>query len=123
MVQKGMKVIIAGSRSIEDWTIVATAIRNSPFKITEVVSGGARGVDNLAESLADLHGMPVKLFPADWNKHGKAAGPIRNKQMAEYADCLIAIWDGESKGTSNMIQEMQKLNKPVHIVKYHSSCH
>lgn len=113
-----MKVIIAGSRSILNWDVVAQAIQSAPFKITEVVSGGAQGVDYLGECLAELHGMAVKQFPADWRAHGKAAGPIRNKQMAQYADGLIAIWDGDSRGTANMIHEMEKLKKPVHIVKY-----
>lgn len=113
-----MKVIIAGSRTIQDWDVVAQAIKNAPFKITEVVSGGAQGVDYLGECLAELHGMSLKQFPADWHKHGRAAGPIRNKEMAQYADGLIAIWDGDSRGTANMIHEMEKLKKPVHIVKY-----
>ena len=56
------------------------------------------------------------MFNADWNKHGRAAGPMRNKQMADYADVLIAVWDGQSKGTKNMIDQMNKLNKPVFIV-------
>lgn len=57
-----------------------------------------------------------KEFPADWKAHGKAAGPIRNKQMAEYADALLLIWDGESKGSASMKNEMLKLNKPVYEV-------
>ncbi len=110
-----MKVIIAGGRDIEDCDPVQTAITESGFKITEVVSGGARGVDKSGEALAALHGMPCKVFPADWNKNGKAAGPIRNRQMADYADALIAVWDGQSRGTKNMIETMRKLGKPVHV--------
>lgn len=59
--------------------------------------------------------IPVKRFPADWDRHGRAAGPIRNCQMAQYADALIAIWDGKSRGTKNMIDEMNKCGKPVLI--------
>lgn len=84
-----------------------------PFEITEIISGTARGVDSIAESIAVTKGYPTKLFPADWDKYGKPAGAIRNKQMAEYADVLIAIWDGQSKGTKNMIETMNRLNKPV----------
>ena len=110
-----MKVIVAGSRDITDIGIVARAIGESGFKITEIVSGGARGVDYLGELLASMHGHQVKLFPADWDKHGKGAGPIRNRKMARYGDCLVAVWDGSSSGTANMIQEMKKLGKPVHV--------
>ena len=108
-----MKVIVAGSRDIVDRGAVWRAIETAPFAVTEIVSGTARGVDSIAESYAGTKQVPVKLFPADWDKYGKPAGAIRNKQMAEYADALIAIWDGQSKGTRNMIKTMNKLNKPV----------
>lgn len=108
-----MKVIIAGSRDIVDRGAVGRAILNFPFEITEIVSGNARGVDTIAESIAATKGYPVKLFSADWDKYGKPAGAIRNKQMADYADALIAVWDGQSRGTKNMIETMNKANKPV----------
>jgi hypothetical protein len=117
-----MKIIIAGSRDfplydfVEDGNI-GFVIAESPFagKITEVVSGGAKGPDTLGEMWAALFEVPVKKYPPDWDLHGKAAGPIRNKQMAEYADGLIAIWDYKSRGTLNMINNMKKLGKPVFI--------
>ena len=110
-----MKVIIAGSRTITAWPPVAEAIKASGFKVTEVVSGTAQGVDSTGASLAALHGMALKEFPADWKTHGKRAGMLRNRQMAEYADALIAVWDGVSRGTANMIEEMRKLGKPVYV--------
>lgn len=111
-----MKVIIAGSRDIEYSTMQLTcAIIESDFIITEVVSGCAKGIDRIGEEWAEGI-ISIKRFPADWNKHGKAAGPIRNKQMAEYADCAIVIHNG-SNGSLNMIQTMKKLNKPVYEVK------
>lgn len=113
-----MKTIIAGSRDIHDAGVVHKAITESGFKITQVVSGGAPGVDYVGEALAQQHGMDLKIFPADWKTHGKAAGPIRNKQMAKYADALIAVWDGQSRGTKNMIEEMQRLGKPVFVKIY-----
>jgi hypothetical protein len=99
-----MKVIIAGSRTITDYQLVEDAVSESGLKITEVVSGRAQGVDTLGEVWAARHSVPVKPFPADWNTHGKSAGPIRNRQMAEYADALILIWDGKSRGSFNMLQ-------------------
>lgn len=106
-----MKVVIAGSRDITDRMGLVKAIKQSGFEITEVVSGCARGVDKLGEAWARANDIPIKEFPADWNKHGNAAGPIRNAEMAEYADALIVLWDGESKGTKNMIMNMHKRDK------------
>lgn len=111
-----MKTIIAGSRKIHSYHIVVWAIRNAirdGIEITEVVSGGAEGVDKLGEFYAKMHKLPVKKFPADWNKHGKRAGPIRNQQMADYADALIAVWDGKSRGTKDMIERAQA--KGLHV--------
>lgn len=109
-----MKVCIAGSRTIEDFGAVDKAVRESGFAITEVVSGGALGVDRLGEIWAKSNGIPIKQFLPDWNI-GKQAGMIRNAKMAEYADALIAVWDGESRGTLNCIGEFRSWNKPVFI--------
>lgn len=114
-----MKVIVAGGRDITNFNLVEEAISVSGFEVSEVVSGKAKGVDTLGEVWALKHNVPVGAFPADWNAHGRSAGPIRNRQMAEYADALIAIWDGESKGTANMIQQARKnkLNVFIYLVK------
>lgn len=112
-----MKVIIAGSRDITDYRQVEAAYLSSNMVITEIVSGGARGVDSLGEQVAKNFGIPVKVFPADWNKYGKRAGALRNIQMANYAEGLIAIWDGKSKGTKHMIDEANKLGLSVYIFK------
>ncbi len=101
-----MKVIIAGSRGITSLDVVAFAVYKSGFftKVTEIVSGGAKGVDSLGEAIAHRLGLPIKTFIPDWNKHGKKAGLLRNIEMAEYADALIAVWDGKSSGTKHMIE-------------------
>lgn len=112
-----MRVIIAGSRDIVDPGIVDEAVRESGFEITEVVSGGARGVDRMGEAWARKHGIPVKVFPADWDKNGKSAGPIRNEEMAKYAEALIAIWDGYSRGTDNMIDRASAWNRKTYVRK------
>ena len=98
-----MKVIIAGSRSITSKQFVDLVMSLSRFKVTEVVSGGAKGIDTLGEAWAVERKIPVKRMPADWITYGKKAGVLRNQQMAEYADALVAIWDGASKGTAHMI--------------------
>ena len=121
-----MKVIVAGSRSIQSYTDVENGIRESGFEITELVSGHQPGayndegvwvatVDKLGELWAKVHQIKTTLFPADWAKHGKAAGPIRNREMAQFAHALVCVYDGESRGTANMIEEMHKLGKPVYI--------
>lgn len=109
------KVIIAGSRGIEDWPKVHAILEKCQFSIDEVVSGGAAGVDHIGEDWAREKCIPYKVFTANWALHHKAAGPIRNLEMAKYADCLIAIWDGKSPGTKNMIETMSKLGKPVQV--------
>lgn len=113
-----MRTIIAGGREITDYEEVCRAILFSNFDITEVVSGKARGVDTLGEQFAKEFNIPIKEFPADWNKHGKAAGPIRNCEMADYVGdegALIAIWDGQSRGTKHMIDYATKKGLKVYV--------
>lgn len=110
-----MKTIIAGSRSITSQMLVDEAVSESGFTITEVVSGGAKGVDRHGELWAIGEYVPFKVFKADWKKHRKAAGPIRNEQMAEYADALIAVWDGQSPGTKHMIETARKRGLKVFV--------
>ena len=112
-----MKVIIAGSRSITDYNLVVESVKESGFNIEEIVSGGARGVDTLGERYARENNRPLKIFPANWDKCGKSAGYLRNIEMAVYADALIAIWDGESKGTQHMINIANENNLKVYKVK------
>jgi len=103
-----VKVIVAGGRHIKDYNLVQAAIRMSGFNITELVSGGARGVDQLGEIYADRFNIPIKPFPALWKKFGRSAGHIRNAEMGDYADGLVAIWDGISTGTHGMIKYATK---------------
>lgn len=112
-----MRVIIAGSRDIRYLSIIEIAVEASGWRdeMTRVVSGNARGVDRLGEWWAQVMGIPVTRYPVDWKKHGKAAGPIRNEEMAQNADALIAIWDGKSRGTKDMIQRANKHGLKVFI--------
>ena len=111
-----MKTIIAGSRTATySQTIDAILSRPMPWNITEVVSGSCCGASRNGEHWADDLAIPVQRFPADLRANGNAAGPIRNRQMAEHADALIAVWDGESSGTKNMIMEAKRRGLRVHI--------
>lgn len=117
-----VKLIIAGSRNITNGPAIRLRIANLlrdlelEDHVEEIVSGTARGPDQIGESYALLRDIPVKKMPADWNAHGKAAGPIRNREMAEYADMAIVFWDGESRGSLNMITEMSKVHKPCMVI-------
>ncbi len=113
-----MKTIIAGGRNVTDSLILESAIKELPWQISEVVSGGAKGVDVMGEEWAEKNGIPVKVFKADWKTYGRAAGPKRNEQMAEYAEALLAIWDGKSKGTANMIKNAEKNGLVVHVFRF-----
>lgn len=110
-----MKVIIAGSRNITDYNMIEQVISKSKFNITEVVCGCAIGVDRVGQQWAKNNSIKIEEMPANWNKHGRAAGPIRNSEMAKYADAAIIIWDGKSPGSKNMIDQMRRLNKPYEL--------
>jgi hypothetical protein len=109
-----VKTIIAGSRSIDNYRLLEWAAQRAPWDITEVVSGGARGVDRMGERLAREYDLPVKRFIPDWNgKHGKRAGIERNKDMAHYAEAALLLWDGESRGTHHMREYAMRIGLTV----------
>ena len=119
-----MKLIIAGGRNLKtdsDFIQECLFMFNIGGKeIKEIVSGTAKGADQAGETWAERNSIGVHpivtKFPADWDKHGKAAGHIRNRQMAEYGTHLLLIWDGKSRGSANMKKEMERLDKPVYEV-------
>ena len=112
-----MKVVIAGSRDITDYDVLLKAIKECPFQITEVISGRARGVDTLGEQFAEDYGLKLHPFPADWKRLGNAAGPIRNAQMADFADAVLCVWDGKSSGTKDMMNQAKKRGLPLYVFK------
>ena len=119
------KLIIAGSRSVTDYSLIKQELDDIVSKAPEndadikalcIISGGARGVDKLGERYAKENNIALEIFPANWESYGKAAGFLRNKEMGDYADGLIAFWDGRSRGTQHMINYMKGLDKPVVII-------
>jgi hypothetical protein len=112
-----MKTIIAGTRTMTDISVMEEAIGASGFTIAEVVSGGAPGGDALGERWAEENGIPATRFPADWKRYGRKAGPIRNQAMSEYADALIAVWDGKSRGTKAMMREGRRRGLQVCVYR------
>lgn len=109
-----IKLIVAGPRDYHDQEKVFRDIHmfQGKFGIDEIVSGGASGVDELAEEYAFLHQIPFKLFQADWEKYGKAAGPIRNRQMAEYANALLAFKRNKKHDTDGKKISSTRIDHP-----------
>lgn len=120
------KVIVAGGRDFNDYARLSETLENFRTAVwkgdhaddIEIVSGGARGADSLGEKWAKDRHVSVMLFPAEWDKHGNRAGPIRNELMGDYADSLIAFWDGKSRGTSHMITYATNNGLNVIVVNY-----
>lgn len=118
-----MQVIVAGSRTIEDYEAVETAINASGFTVDLLISGACggiddeglarTGVDRMGELWARAHDVPIRQFPADWARLGKAAGHKRNALMAYHADAVVVVWDGSSPGSANMLEIARKRKLPV----------
>lgn len=111
-----MKTIIAGSRDFDDYSKVCEIIKASGFNISVVVSGVCRGVDYCGCLYATENKIPLKLFPADWDTHGLSAAPIRNEKMAIYSDAAIIIIKNYSRGSMNMLSQMNKYKKRYYVV-------
>lgn len=108
-----MKIAVVGSRSIKN----ADISQYIPKEATEIITGGAVGIDKLAEREARLRGIPLTVFKPDYETHGKSAPIVRNKLIAKECDMLIAFWDGSSRGTVFTWRYADKLGKPVKIYK------
>ena len=114
------KVIVAGTRGFTNYNLMCKKLDTllCNLKDIEIVSGTARGADSLGEKYAKENNLVLKQFPANWDKYGKRAGYLRNSQMADYADYLVAFWDGESKGTSHMINLAKEKGLKGRVVNY-----
>ena len=120
-----MKLIVAGGRDFKDYHLLKEALdsfQQEYGNITEVVSGGARGLDKLGEQYANENNIPIKRFVPDWERLGKKAGHVRNRQMGDYAKehggMLVAFWDKQSKGTKGMIDYASKIGLKSVVVYY-----
>ena len=111
-----VKVAIVGGRDFNDYDLVLKALAG--YDIKAIVSGGANGADSLAERYAADYGLPLIVFKPDWKKHGRGAGIVRNKEIVQEADEVVAFWDGKSRGTNSTIGFAEKANKPLKVVRY-----
>jgi hypothetical protein len=111
-----VKIVIAGSRSFHDYQLLCQTLAPERHRITQVITGGARGADQLGYRWAWKHAIRHQLFRADWERFGKSAGVRRNFQMAQAGDVLVVFGDEPSPGTAHLIQCMQALGKPVVVI-------
>ncbi len=115
-----MRVAIVGSRGIEydamQKKAYALLCRHIPANATEIVSGGAVGIDSLAELYAERHGLPTRIFKPDYGTYGKRAPIVRNDEIVKYAQYVLAFWDGSSHGTAYTVATCIKEGVPVKVV-------
>lgn len=115
------RVIIAGGRDFQDYALLEKTLdqflSGQSDEIT-IFCGKARGADTLGERYAQTHGYAVAYFPALWQQYGRAAGCIRNEEMAQNADALVAFWDGKSRGTRHMIDTARQRRLTVCVQQY-----
>jgi hypothetical protein len=119
--KKDFKLVVAGTRYYSNYALVASKLdayladKLDKYNVT-IICGDAQGADAMGLAYASNHGLKVEHFPAEWGKFGNAAGPIRNKKMAQNADAVIVFWDGKSPGTKNMIKNAKMEGLPCTII-------
>ena len=111
-----MQLAVIGSRTFEDNALLAAVL--DKYDITRIISGGARGADLLAEQYAQRKGLPSLVFKPDYDKFGRSAPLVRNQQIVDAAEQIIAFWDGKSRGTAHSLEYARKKGKPVHIITF-----
>ena len=107
-----MKLLIVGSRSIKDFNLDPYV----PLDTDLIISGGANGIDTLAERYADLHKISKLILRPNYGLYGKRAPLLRNEEMVKTADVVLVVWDGKSRGTKYTEQYARRLNKPVLLI-------
>ncbi len=114
-----MKVVIAGSRHLSNYDLLLQAIEESGFSITCIVQGDATGADRLGKRYADENEIPLLTFAANWDEHGKAAGPIRNSEMIDSVKDeqagFILLWDGKSRGSWDCLKKAYAAGLAIHV--------
>jgi predicted Rossmann fold nucleotide-binding protein DprA/Smf involved in DNA uptake len=116
-----VKLAVIGSRDFTNYLLLKAELEPFKDKIQVIISGGAKGADTLAEKFADEFGIPKLIYPADWDNLGKKAGFIRNKQIIDSCEAVVAFWDGKSKGTKHSIELAEKQGKPVKIIEINAN--
>lgn len=117
---KGHRLAVVGTRWFEDFDLFVKILDRLRLvkEIDVIISGGAEGVDSMAEHYAEVNGIPTEIYLAEWDKYGKGAGFIRNKIIWDNSDIGLAIWDGKSKGTAHSFDIAKKQGKDLYIYNY-----
>lgn len=111
-----MRVAVIGSRGLNETALMPKILKELPAETTEIVSGGAEGADKAAEAVAMAVGIPVRVFRPDYDTFGKQAPLIRNRQIVDYAELVLAFWDGASRGTAAAIGICIENEKPIRVI-------
>lgn len=114
-----MKIAVIGSRTFNDYNLLEKELNifRAHLNINQIISGGAKGADSLAEKYAKNKKIETLIFKPDWKKYGRGAGFVRNKLIIENCDYVVAFWDKKSKGTKNSLETAKKLNKGITIIE------
>lgn len=114
-----MRLAVIGSRTFTDYKKLEEVLDGYALlnPITEIISGGAKGVDKLAEQYSKARAIPIKVYPAEWDKYGRSAGYRRNTLIVNNCDQVIAFWDGISKGTLHSITLAEKIGKEITVIR------
>lgn len=116
-----MIIAVIGSRHFSDYKLLESTLASLP-EITQIISGGAKGADSLAEMYARQHQIPLVVFKADWKKYGRSAGIARNREIIEAAEMVVVFWDGKSKGTASSLALARTKGIPVRVVMFGGNC-
>ncbi len=108
-----MKIAVVGSRNL---SVTEMQLKNHLSNATEIVSGGAKGIDACARVYANHNHIKFTEFLPDYSRYGRAAPIVRNKKIVDYADQIIVFWDGSSKGTLSVIRYAEKIQRPCHVI-------
>jgi hypothetical protein len=118
-----VKIIIAGTRTFGNYELLELEVKkfileNNIQLPISIISGKAKGADSLGEIFAKKYNFPIIDMPADWNQFGKRAGHIRNEEMAKISNFCIIFWNGQSKGSANMVELAEKYKLKLKIIRY-----
>jgi len=115
-----MNIAVVGSRMFNDYTLFKTSLEKILFELSvnkiKFISGGAIGSDNMAEKFAQESNINIKIIEPDWKQYGKGSAIIRNRQIVQLSDVVIAFWNNESKGTLSVINFAKKMKKNLFVI-------
>ena len=118
--RRSVRLAVVGSRTFDEYPLLKKKLDDmrKRYAVVEIVSGGAKGADSLAARYARENEIPLTELKPDWTRYGRAAGVLRNTDIVDQCDVLIAFWDGTSKGTRDSIEKAERLEKETIVVEF-----